>query len=223
MIPEVGHFALVLALALAAIQSVAPVVGARSDDAALMRLGNSTALMQFVFVAMSFAVLTACYIRSDFSVVAVFENSHSAMPLIYKFSSVWGNHEGPMLLWVRTLYPLALEAITGAKISVGAPFFNLTFAPPFVPLMFAMPFGQLLAWKRGNILGVAQRLLAALGISLGAADLFRRCRNDVRRRAVAIRSAIARRGAEAGCEDGREVGSAIGGITVGQMGARGQG
>src|SRR5215472_1554540 len=62
---------------------------------------------------------------------------------------------------VGTLYPLALEVITGDKISVGAPFFNLTFAPLFVPLMVAVPFGPMLAWKRGDLLGAAQRLLAA--------------------------------------------------------------
>jgi cytochrome c-type biogenesis protein CcmF len=64
-------------------------------------------------------------------------------------------------VFVGTLYPLALEVITGDKISVGAPFFNLTFAPLFVPLMIAVPFGPLLAWKRGDLLGAAQRLFAA--------------------------------------------------------------
>jgi cytochrome c-type biogenesis protein CcmF len=64
-------------------------------------------------------------------------------------------------VFVGTLYPLALEVLTGDKISVGAPFFNLTFAPLFVPLMVAVPFGPMLAWKRGDLLGAAQRLLAA--------------------------------------------------------------
>jgi cytochrome c-type biogenesis protein CcmF len=64
-------------------------------------------------------------------------------------------------VFVGTLYPLALEALTGEKISVGAPFFNLTFGPLFVPLMLAVPFGPLLAWKRGDLLGAAQRLTAA--------------------------------------------------------------
>jgi cytochrome c-type biogenesis protein CcmF len=67
-----------------------------------------------------------------------------------------------------TLYPLALEALAGTKISVGAPFFNLTFGPLFVALMLAMPFGPLLAWKRGDLLGVAQRLMAAFAIGLAA-------------------------------------------------------
>ena len=97
MIPELGHYALVLALALGLIQSIAPIIGAYSRDAALMRLATSTALMQFGFVALSFAALTTCFIQSDFSVQNVFENSHSMMPLIYKMSSVGGSHEGSML------------------------------------------------------------------------------------------------------------------------------
>jgi len=114
MIPELGHYALVLALALGLIQSVAPVIGARSHDAALMRLADSTALMQFVFVALSFGALAVCYVNSDFSVQTVFENSHSQMPVIYKFSSVWGNHEGSMLLWVFILSLFgALVAVFG--------------------------------------------------------------------------------------------------------------
>src|SRR5450432_39442 len=64
-------------------------------------------------------------------------------------------------VFIGTLYPLALEVLTGDKISVGAPFFNLTFAPLFLPLMIAVPFGPLLAWKRGDLLGAAQRLTAA--------------------------------------------------------------
>ncbi len=103
MIPELGHYALVLALALGLMQSVAPVIGAQRRDAALMGLANSTALMQFGFVALSFAALATCYVTSDFSVATVFENSHSQMPLVYKITSVWGNHEGSMLLWVLIL------------------------------------------------------------------------------------------------------------------------
>jgi len=103
MIAEVGHYALVLALALALIQSVVPIIGARTRDGALMGLATPTALAQFGFVALSFAMLVSCYVGSDFSVRNVFENSHSAMPLIYKFTSTWGNHEGSMLLWVLIL------------------------------------------------------------------------------------------------------------------------
>jgi cytochrome c-type biogenesis protein CcmF len=103
MIPELGHYALVLALALGLIQSVAPIVGARTLDAPLMRVASSTAVMQFVFVALSFLALIVCYVTSDFSVATVYENSHSMMPLVYKVTSVWGNHEGSMLLWVLIL------------------------------------------------------------------------------------------------------------------------
>ena len=117
MIPELGHYALVLALALGLIQSVAPVIGSKTGDVALMRLANSTALMQFGFVALSFAMLTVCYVTSDFSVRTVFENSNSMMPLIYKMSSVWGNHEGSMLLWVLILSIFgALVAIFGGNL-----------------------------------------------------------------------------------------------------------
>jgi cytochrome c-type biogenesis protein CcmF len=75
-------------------------------------------------------------------------------------------------VFVGTLYPLALEAATGEKISVGAPFFNLTFVPLFIPLFILMPFGQNLAWKRGDFLGTAQRLGVAFGAGLAATLLF---------------------------------------------------
>src|SRR5450631_2937270 len=117
MIAELGHYALVLALALALIQSISPVLGAHKGDVALMKLADSTALAQFGFVALSFAALTACYVMSDFSVANVFENSHTQMPLIYKFTSVWGNHEGSMLLWVLILTLFgALVALFGNNI-----------------------------------------------------------------------------------------------------------
>src|SRR5258707_498351 len=103
MIPELGHYALVVALALGLIQSVAPIVGARTLDAPLMRVASSTAVMQFIFVALSFLALIVCYVTSAFSVATVYENSHSMMPLVYKITSVWGNHEGSMLLWVLIL------------------------------------------------------------------------------------------------------------------------
>ncbi|HTL64314.1 MAG TPA: heme lyase CcmF/NrfE family subunit [Pseudolabrys sp.] len=103
MTPELGHFALVLALGLGLIQSIVPIIGVRRRDGSLMRLASSTALAQFVFVALSFLALTVCYVTSDFSVATVYENSHSMMPLVYKVTSVWGNHEGSMLLWVLIL------------------------------------------------------------------------------------------------------------------------
>jgi cytochrome c-type biogenesis protein CcmF len=103
MIAEAGHYALVLALALALIQSTVPILGARWRDAALMNVARSTALAQLLFVGLSFAALTTLYITSDFSVTNVVENSHSAKPLLYKITGVWGNHEGSMLLWVAIL------------------------------------------------------------------------------------------------------------------------
>jgi cytochrome c-type biogenesis protein CcmF len=112
MMAEVGHYALVLALVLGVIQSISPVIGTRTRDVALMKLAESTAQAQFAFVALAYGALTACYVMSDFSVQNVFENSHSQMPLIYKFTSVWGNHEGSMLLWVLIL------ATFGALVSV---------------------------------------------------------------------------------------------------------
>jgi cytochrome c-type biogenesis protein CcmF len=103
MIAESGHYALVLALGLALIQSTVPILGARWRDFALMNVARSTAVAQLIFVAASFAALVTLHVSSDFSVVNVFENSHSMKPLIYKITGVWGNHEGSMLLWVSIL------------------------------------------------------------------------------------------------------------------------
>ncbi|MGY3130155.1 cytochrome c-type biogenesis protein CcmF [Bradyrhizobium sp. USDA 4501] len=103
MIAESGHYALVLALGLALIQSIVPIVGARWRDAALMNVARSTALAQLLFVAASFAALVTLHVTSDFSVANVYENSHSLKPLLYKITGVWGNHEGSMLLWVSIL------------------------------------------------------------------------------------------------------------------------
>ncbi|ABD08144.1 cytochrome c-type biogenesis protein CcmF [Rhodopseudomonas palustris HaA2] len=103
MIAEAGHYALVLALALALIQSTVPILGARLGDGGLMNVARSAALAQFVFVAVSFGALVWLNVTSDFSVVNVYENSHSAKPLLYKITGVWGNHEGSMLLWVAIL------------------------------------------------------------------------------------------------------------------------
>ena len=74
-------------------------------------------------------------------------------------------------VFVGTLYPLALEALTGDKISVGPPFFNLTFVPLIVPLLIAVPFGPLLAWKRGDLAAAAQRLMAAACVALAVTVL----------------------------------------------------
>ncbi|MBR0782506.1 heme lyase CcmF/NrfE family subunit [Bradyrhizobium iriomotense] len=103
MIAESGHYALVLALGLALIQSIVPLIGARLRDDALMNVARSTALAQLLFVGASFVALVMLHVNSDFSVANVYENSHSMKPLIYKITGVWGNHEGSMLLWVSIL------------------------------------------------------------------------------------------------------------------------
>ncbi|MCK1544116.1 heme lyase CcmF/NrfE family subunit [Bradyrhizobium sp. 160] len=103
MIAESGHYALVLALGLALIQSVVPLIGARLHDTALMNVARSTALAQLLFVGASFMALVMLHVNSDFSVANVYENSHSMKPLLYKITGVWGNHEGSMLLWVSIL------------------------------------------------------------------------------------------------------------------------
>ncbi len=103
MIVEIGHFALLLALALALVQTAVPAWGAYARDERLMDVGPPAALAQLVLVAGAFAALTHAYVVSDFSVENVYLNSHSAKPLLYRISGVWGNHEGSILLWVLTL------------------------------------------------------------------------------------------------------------------------
>ena len=103
MIPELGHFALILALCVALVQAVAPLVGAQRGDASWMAVARPAALTQFALIAVAFACLTQAYVTSDFSVLNVARNSHSAKPMLYKISGVWANHEGSMLLWVLIL------------------------------------------------------------------------------------------------------------------------
>ncbi len=103
MIVETGHYALVLALALALVNSVLPIWGSITRDQRLMAVAPPVALMGFGLVAYAYVALTAAHVVSDFSLVNVVENSHSAKPLIYKITGVWGNHEGSMLLWVLVL------------------------------------------------------------------------------------------------------------------------
>jgi cytochrome c-type biogenesis protein CcmF len=119
MIPELGHYALMLALGLALIQGIMPIVGTRTNDPVLMSIAAPAALAQFVFVAIAFLALAECYVASDFSVLNVYENSNSAMPLIYRLTSIWGNHEGSMMLWVSILaFFGALVALFGTNLPV---------------------------------------------------------------------------------------------------------
>ena len=103
MIAEIGHYALILALAMALVQAAAAPLGARLRDASLVTLARPAALAQFVFISAALACLMQAFVVSDFSVVTVADNSHSAKPLLYKFTGTWGNHEGSMLLWVWIL------------------------------------------------------------------------------------------------------------------------
>ncbi|MEM7425164.1 MAG: heme lyase CcmF/NrfE family subunit [Pseudomonadota bacterium] len=103
MIAEFGHFVLILALTCAVLQSTLPLWGAHTGHAGMMRVAEPAALMQFLLIGLSFAALTHTFMVSDFSLKVVWANSHSAKPMIYKISGVWGNHEGSMLLWVLIL------------------------------------------------------------------------------------------------------------------------
>ncbi len=117
MIAELGHFALVLALGLALVQSSVPFFGALRDDERLQAVAAPAALTQFLLVGLAFAALIHAYVVSDFSLVNVVENSHSSKPLLYKVTGVWGNHEGSMLLWVLILALFgALVAAFGANL-----------------------------------------------------------------------------------------------------------
>ncbi len=103
MLVEIGHFALVLALLAAAVQGVAPLVGASARSRALMDVARPAALLQLGLVALSFVVFIHAHIVSDFSVLNVFENSSLSKPMLYKVTGAWGSHEGSMMLWVFML------------------------------------------------------------------------------------------------------------------------
>jgi cytochrome c-type biogenesis protein CcmF len=117
MIAELGHYAIALAFAVAIVQGVVPMTGAAREDARWMALGPPAALAQFALVAFAFGCLTTAYVTSDFSVLNVAQNSHSAKPMLYKISGVWGNHEGSLLLWALILTAFgAAVAVFGANL-----------------------------------------------------------------------------------------------------------
>jgi cytochrome c-type biogenesis protein CcmF len=111
MIAETGHYALILALGVAIVQTMLPLLGARLRDPQLAAVAAPAAQMQFILIAIAFVALTTAYVTSDFSIANVWQNSHSAKPLLYKISGVWGNHEGSMVLWVLIL------ALFGASVA----------------------------------------------------------------------------------------------------------
>ena len=103
MIPEFGHFALALALAVAVLQTTLPFAGARSGNAALLRFARPVARTQAALVLVAYLCLCYAFVTDDFSVRYVANNSNSLLPLYYKLSAVWGAHEGSLLLWLLTL------------------------------------------------------------------------------------------------------------------------
>jgi cytochrome c-type biogenesis protein CcmF len=155
---EAGHFALALALGLSLIQFIVPLWGARANDPVLMSVAPATSLAVFGCIVFAFLALTIAYVSSDFSVLNVVENSHSAKPLIYKISGVWGNHEGSMLLWILILalfgavvalaknsIPLRLQANTlavQAAITIAFLLFILVTSNPFTRIVPAPTEGQ---------------------------------------------------------------------------------
>jgi cytochrome c-type biogenesis protein CcmF len=103
VIPEIGHFALILALSLALCQGIIPLVGAHRNDAAMMAVGRTAANGQLFFVVFAFACLVWAFVQSDFSVLYVANHSQLSLPTIYKVSAVWGAHEGSLLMWILIL------------------------------------------------------------------------------------------------------------------------
>jgi cytochrome c-type biogenesis protein CcmF len=150
MIAETGHYALILALAVAIVQMVLPLIGSRTGDRQLMAVATPAAQAEFLLIAIAFAALMTAYVTSDFSVENVWRNSHSAKPLLYKISGVWGNHEGSMVLWVLILalfgaavatfgtnLPRELKAnVLAVQGSIAAAFllFIITTSNPFIRL-----------------------------------------------------------------------------------------
>lgn len=111
MLPELGHFALIVALFISIALGSLPVIGAARRNAAAMQLARPAAQAQFVFVALAFFSLMASFIGNDFSVVNVATNSNSELPLAFRIAATWGSHEGSMLLWVfmLSLWTLAVS------------------------------------------------------------------------------------------------------------------
>ena len=158
MIPELGHVALILALAMAIAQSVLPLIGAQRGDAAWMSLARPSARGQFVFMLISYGCLTYAFVTNDFSVMLAAEHSNSTLPLVYRYTAVWGNHEGSILLWSLILSGWTLAVATFSKgldepmvarvlgvmglISCGFMLFTLFTSNPFDRLIPGAPDGR---------------------------------------------------------------------------------
>ncbi|MBM3506632.1 MAG: heme lyase CcmF/NrfE family subunit [Alphaproteobacteria bacterium] len=103
MVAELGHFALIVALVVAAVQATVPLIGAARGADDWVAVARPAAGIQFLMAAVAFFALMYCFVQSDFSVATVFQSSHSLKPLLYKVTGVWGNHEGSLLLWILIL------------------------------------------------------------------------------------------------------------------------
>lgn len=147
MIPEIGHFALIIALCLALVQTIVPILGAQTNTSQWMAVAKPAARGQFLFLIISYICLTYAFIKSDFSVLYVANNANTALPLQYKISAVWGAHEGSLLLWVLmlagwtfavTIFSRSLPNVMVARVlgvmgfvSVGFLLFTLLTSNPF--------------------------------------------------------------------------------------------
>ena len=158
MLPELGQIALILALIAAIALGTLPLIGAQIASAPLMATARPAAWAQFLLLVVSFAVLTWAFVSQDFSVAYVANNSNSLLPLRYRFSAVWGGHEGSLLLWVLILagwtaavaafgrrLPDAVQArVLGVMGLVGVGFLSFTLftSNPFERLLPAVPEGR---------------------------------------------------------------------------------
>ena len=158
MIPELGHFALIIALCIALTQAILPLTGAARGNVLWMNVARPAAQGQFVFVAMAFACLAYSFVANDFSVVNVATNSNSSLPWFYRLAATWGSHEGSLLLWVLmlTVWMLAVSVFSRhlplemvsrilgvmALISIGFLLFMLFTSNPFQRLLPAAPDGN---------------------------------------------------------------------------------
>ena len=158
MIPEIGHFALILALCVAVVQGVVPLYGATVRSGPLMAVAKPAARTQFVLVLIAFCSLAYAFAQKDFSVLYVAANANSKLPLHYRLAAVWGAHEGSLLLWtfILTLWMVAVTQfsrhlpetmrarILGVMglVSMGFLLFMLTVSNPFERLLPAAPDGR---------------------------------------------------------------------------------
>jgi cytochrome c-type biogenesis protein CcmF len=158
MIPELGQFALILALCLALVQGIVPLVGAARGNPVLMGVAKPAAHGQFVFVAIAFGCLMYAFVNHDFSVVNVATNSNSKLPLEYRVAATWGSHEGSLLLWtlMLTVWTAAVTVFSRhlpdemvarvisvmGLVSVGFLAFMLLTSNPFDRLLPAAPDGR---------------------------------------------------------------------------------